>query len=66
MEKGKMTYEEVFTLGVAAGIQQMQNKIREHCKNGKPLLIGDDLYFIKDSGQHLLEVMDSIDKEYGI
>ena len=66
MEKGKMTYEEVFTLGVAAGIQQMQNKIREHCKKGKPLLIADELYFIKDSGQHLLEVMDSIDKEYGI
>ena len=61
-----MTYEEVFTLGVATGIQQMQNKIRKHCKNGKPLLIGDDLYFIKDSRQHLIEVMDSIDKEYGI
>lgn len=66
MEKEKMTYEEAFTLGVAAGIRLMQNKIRKHCKNGKPVLIGDDLYFVKDSRQHLIEVIDNIDKEYGI
>ena len=62
-----MTCEEAFALGVSAGIQQMQNKIREHCRNGKPVLIGDDdLYFIQDSRQHLIEVMNNIDKEYGI
>ena len=66
MEKEKMTYEEAYALGVAAGVQQMQNKIREHCKNGKPLFICDNLYFIQDSRQHLIEVIDNIDREYGI
>ena len=66
MEKENMTYEEAFALGVQAGIRLMQNKIRKHCKNGKPMLIGDNLYFIQDSRQHLIEVMDNIDKEHGI
>lgn len=66
MEKEKMTYEEAYALGVASGVQQVHNKIKDHCKSGKPLLIGDDLYFIQDSRQHLIEVMNNIDKEYGI
>ena len=58
--------EHVYNLGVAAGVQQIHNKIKEHCKNGKPTLIDGELYFCKDSRQHLIEVMNQIDKEHGI
>lgn len=57
--------EHVYNLGVAAGVQQIHNKIKEHCKSGKPLLINGELYFCKDSRQHLIEVMDQIDRECG-
>ena len=55
--------ERVYNLGVEAGVQQIHNKIKEHCKTGKPVLIDDEVYFIQDSRQHLIEVMDQIDRE---
>lgn len=59
-------FEHVYNLGVAAGVEQIHNKIKEHCKTGKPILIGDEVYFIQDSRQHLIEVMDQIDREQRI
>ena len=53
-------------VGVAAGVEQIHNKIKEHCKTGKPVLIDDEVYFIQDSRQHLIEVMDQIDREHEI
>lgn len=59
-------FEHVYNLGVAAGVEQIHNKIKEHCKTGKPVLIENELYFCKDSRQHLIEVMEQIDREHGI
>lgn len=55
-----------FDYGFNQGIKQMQKEIQKHCKSGKPLLINGELYFIQDSRQHLIEVMNQIDKEHGI
>lgn len=59
-------FEHVYNLGVEAGVEQIHKKIKEHCKTGKPVLIDDDVYFIQDSRQHLIEVMDQIDREQRI
>lgn len=59
-------FEKVYMDGVAEGVKQANNKIKEHCKKGKPVLIDGELYFIQDSRQHLIEVMNQIDRENGI
>lgn len=55
--------QHVYNLGVQDGVKQTENKIKEHCKSGKPLLINENLYFVKDSKQHLIEIMDQIGRE---
>lgn len=59
-------FEKVYMDGVAEGAKQANNRIKEHCKSGKPVLIDGELYFCKDSRQHLIEIMDQIDRECGI
>ena len=53
--------ENAFCLGVQAGIQQMEDKIQNHCKMGKPVIANGELYFLKDSKQHLVDIMDSLE-----
>lgn len=55
--------ENAFCLGVQAGIQQMEDKIQNHCKMGKPVMANGELYFFKDSKQHLVDIMDSLNKK---
>ena len=56
-----MTYEQIFNLGVQAGIKMMENKIERQCELRKPILANGELYFLKNSREHLQDVMDSLD-----
>lgn len=54
-------WETAYEVGVNAGVKQIENKIQEHCEMGKPILINGELYWLKDSKQHLIEIIDSLD-----
>lgn len=58
--------DSLYKLGVKAGIEQMESKIQKHCKLGKPVMANGELYFFQDSKQHLIDIMDGIDEEYGV
>lgn len=65
IERFNSVIENAFCLGVKAGIEQMESKIQKHCKLGKPVMANGELYFFQDSKQHLIDIMDGIDEEYG-
>lgn len=56
----------IFQLGVEAGRKQMMDHIQHQCSVGKPIEANGELYWLTDAKQHLIDVMDSIDKENGI
>lgn len=66
IERFNSIIENTFCLGVKAGLKQMEIKIQKHCKLGKPVMANGDLYFFQDSKQHLIDIMDGIDEEYGV
>ena len=53
--------ETAYKLGMQAGIKMMENKIKRQCEFGKPILANGELYFLKNSREHLQDVMDSLD-----
>ena len=59
--------ETAYKLGVQAGIKMMENKIERQCELGKPILANDNLYWLKDAKQNLIDIMDELeaDSEYG-
>lgn len=61
-EKNKI--EQVYNLGVQAGIQQMMDKMERQFELGKPVLANGNLYWLKDAKQNLIDIMDDIDSEY--
>ena len=58
--------EESFNRGVEVGIKLMMDKIQKNCLLGKPVLANDELYFFKTAQQNLIDIMDGIDREYGV
>ena len=60
-ETAKAKAETAYKLGVEAGIKMMENKIKRQCELGKPILANGELYFLKNSREHLQDVMDSLD-----
>ena len=60
-ETAKAKAETAYKLGVQAGIKMMENKIEKQCELGKPILANGELYFLKNSREHLQDVMDSLD-----
>ena len=59
---GKETdIEKAYKLGIRIGIKMMENKIKRQCELGKPILANGELYFLKNSREHLQDVMDSLD-----
>lgn len=54
---------EIFRLGVEIGRKQMMDHIQHQCSIGKPIEANGELYWLTDSRQHLVDIMDSIDKE---
>ena len=61
-----MTYEQIFNLGVQAGIKMLENKIERQCERGKPILANGNLYWLKDARQNLIDIMDDLEAEYGV
>ncbi len=58
-----MTAEEIFRLGMEVGRKQVMDHIQHQCSIGKPIEANGELYWLTDSRQHLIDIMDSIDKE---
>lgn len=58
-----MTNNEIFRLGVEIGCKQVMDHIQHQCSIGKPIEANGDLYWLTDSRQHLIDIMDRIDKE---
>lgn len=56
---------EIFRLGVEIGRKQVMDHIQHQCSIGKPIEANGELYWLTDSRQHLIDIMDSIDKEAG-
>lgn len=54
---------EIFRLGVEIGRKQVMDHIQHQCSIGKPIEANGELYWLTDSMQHLIDIMDSIDKE---
>lgn len=49
---------EVFCIGVAVGISIYQQKVITAHKLGKPLMIGDNLYYLQDGREMLQEFLE--------
>lgn len=61
-----LVQRKIYEDGVAAGIKQMMDKIQKNCSLGRPVMANEELYWLTDSRQHLLDIMDGIDNAYGI
>lgn len=59
----EMTNNEIFRLGVEIGRKQVMDHIQHQCSIGKPIEANGELYWLTDSRQHLIEIMDRIDRE---
>ena len=56
--------DNLYQLGYEAGVQEMEDKIQKHCKNGKPVLCNGELYFFKDAKENLNDIMDDLEASY--
>ena len=54
-----------FLLGVEAGRKQMMDHIQHQHSIGKPVEINGELYWLKDSREHLIDIMDSLEERHG-
>lgn len=63
-EEAGSEIEKAYNLGVQAGVKQMMDKIEKHCEMGKPVLANDNLYWLKDAKQNLIDIMDDIESDY--
>ena len=59
------TNMEIFRLGMEAGKKQLADHIEHQFEIGKPVEINGELYWLTDSRQHLIDIMDRIDEEAG-
>lgn len=51
---------EAFCIGVSVGIGLYQQKVVSAHKRGKPLKIGDTLYYLQDGRERLQETIEKI------
>ena len=58
-----LTNKEIFRLGVEIGRKQVMDHIQHQCSIGKPIEANGELYWLTDSKQHLIDIMDRIDKK---
>ncbi len=52
---------EIFMLGMEAGRKQLSDHIQHQFEIGKPVEINGELYWLTDSSQHLIDIMDDIE-----
>ena len=58
-----MTNNVIFRIGVEIGRKQVMDHIQHQCSIGKPIEANGELYWLIDSKQHLIDIMDRIDRE---
>lgn len=58
-----MTNNVIFRIGVEIGRKQVMDHIQHQCSIGKPIEANGELYWLTDSKQHLIDIMDRIDRE---
>lgn len=56
-----LTDNEIFKLGMEAGRKQLSDHIQHQFEIGKPVEINGELYWLTDSSQHLIDIMDDIE-----
>lgn len=61
----KLTGNDHFQRGVEAGIKQMMNHIQRQSSKNKPVEANGELYWLTDSRQHLIDIMNDINKTVG-
>lgn len=59
-----MTNNEIFRLGIEIGRKQVMDHIKHQCSIGKPIEANGQLYWLTDSRQHLIEIMDNIESTW--
>jgi len=58
--------QKAFEHGVATGIKMMMDKLEHQCRVGKPIEANGNLYWLTGSRQHLIDVMDDIEKKWNL
>lgn len=53
--------DDLYQLGVQAGIQQMMDKIESQYERGKPVLANGKLYWMKNDIENLQDIMDDLE-----
>lgn len=61
----RVNIDKIFQSGVEAGRKQLMNHIQHQHKIGKPVEINGELYWLKNSREHLLEIIESMEKQHG-
>ncbi len=56
-----LTDNEIFRLGMEEGRKQLADHIQHQFEIGKPVEINGELYWLTDSRQHLIDIMDDIE-----
>ena len=61
-----MEYEnnEIYKAGMAAGQKELMDHIIQQYEAGRPILINDKLFWLRDERQNLQDIMDDIASEY--
>lgn len=54
----------LFQLGMEAGRKQMMDHVQHQFAIGKPVECNGELYWLTDSKQHLIDIMDDIDSTW--
>ena len=60
----KNELQKAFECGRKAGIQEMKDHIQHQHEIGKPVEANGELYWLKDSRQNLMDIMDDMDSAY--
>ena len=64
-QEEKRKLEDSFNRGVEAGRKQVMDHIQHQCSKNKPIEANGELYWLTDSRQHLIDIMNDIDKTVG-
>lgn len=56
--------QQIFNAGFQMGIQYMMDKIERQYQLGKPILVNDNLYWLKGAKENLRDIMDDIEAKY--
>lgn len=61
-----LTSNYIFQLGMEVGRKQLADHIVHQFEIGKPVAINDELYWLKDAKQNLMDIMDDIESAWNV